>query len=195
MSLLLLLFNKALSNFCSLTARVRKSALKARKGMQHGSTSSDPATLEIVDKSLRLVKRHRKQRHARLRDVTREDDELVGLSALGSGRGRWARTSAGTLCPVCMKSVPGDMKMVETHVDACLAHEARMQDERDRAARALLRQEEYLDDVDVDGDVRILATDGASLRGKFATATQGAVNDTPRRTRICRSRSQTARRG
>lgn len=134
--------------------------------MQPGPSTACSATLEIVDKSLRLVKRRRKQRHAKLRDMTREDDDTGGLSGFRSGKGRWAGTSEGTLCPVCMKMVPGDPDVVEAHVDACLAHEARMREGREREARARLRQEEYLDDIDIDGDVRVLATDGANLRGK-----------------------------
>lgn len=150
----------------SLTARTRKSAAKARKSMQPGSSAPDSATLEIVDKSLRLVKRHRKQRHAKLRDMTREDDDIGGLSGFQSGRGRWAGTSGGTLCPVCMKLVPGDPDVVEAHVDACLAHEARIQEEREREAAAMLHRQERDDAVDIDGDVRVLATDGASLTGE-----------------------------
>lgn len=132
--------------------------------MQAGSHSHDSATLEIVDKQLRLVKRHRKQRHAKLRDMTREDDDTEGLSGFRGGKGRWAGSSQGTLCPVCMKMIPGDQDVVEAHVDACLAHEARMQEEREREA-ARLSREEHIGDIDIDGDVRILATDGTSFRG------------------------------
>ncbi|KAI0700578.1 hypothetical protein BC835DRAFT_1326797 [Cytidiella melzeri] len=148
------------------TARTRKSAVKARKNMQPSSHSSDSFTLEIVDKSLRLVKRHRKQRHAKLRDMTRDDEDLEGLSGFKGGKGRWAGSNRGTLCPICMKMIPGDPDVVEAHVDACLAHEARMQDERIQEASARLRaEEEQMDDVDIGGDIRVLATDGASLRG------------------------------
>ncbi|KAI0092180.1 hypothetical protein BDY19DRAFT_983649 [Irpex rosettiformis] len=147
------------------TARTRKSAIKARKSMQPGSHSHDSATLEIVDKQLRLVKRHRKQRHAKLRDMTREDEDTEGLSGFRGGRGRWAGSSQGTLCPVCMKMVPGDEDVVEAHVDACLAHEARMQEEMTREVERLRREEEHIGNVDIEGDIRILATDGASFRG------------------------------
>lgn len=151
--------------FISFTARTRKSAVKARKSMHPGSHSHDSATLEIVDKQLRLVKRHRKQRHARLRDMTREDEDMEGLSGFRGGKGRWAGGSQGTLCPVCMKMVPGDQDVVEAHVDSCLAHEARMQEESTREAEWLRLEDEHVGDIDIDGDVRILATDGASMRG------------------------------
>jgi len=40
-----------------------------------------------------------------------------------------------------------------------------MQEEREQRGRQLQRREELLNEVDIDGDVRILATDGANLRG------------------------------
>lgn len=128
------------------------------------STSS--ATLEVVDKSLRLIKRHRKQRHAKLREMTRDEEDSSGLSGFKGGRGRWAGTGQGTLCPVCLKMVPGDPDVVEAHVDACLAHEARVQSERERQESERRRQEEVWDDVDIEDGIQLRATDGASLRGK-----------------------------
>lgn len=146
------------------TARTRKSAVKARKSMQPASSS---ATLEVVDKSLRAIKRHRKQRHAKLREMTREEEDGGGLSGFRGGRGRWAGSGQGTLCPVCLKMVPGDPDVVEAHVDACLAHEARMQNERELQERQLQRQEEDWEDIEVEDGVQLRATDGASLRGVF----------------------------
>ncbi len=128
-------------------------------------SSSDTATLELVDKSLRLIKRRRKQRHAKLRDMTREDEDSGGLSGFRGGRGRWAGTSEGILCPVCMKIVPGDPDVVEAHVDACLAHGARMQGERDRERRERERDESPWEEVDVESEVQLRATDGVSFRG------------------------------
>ena len=149
----------------SLTARTRKSAVKARKNMQPGSSS---ATLEVVDKSLRVIKRHRKQRHAKLREMTREDEDGGGLSSFRGGRGRWAGDGQGTLCPVCLKTVPGDPDVVEAHVDACLAHEARMQSEREQQERDLRQREQsWEEDVDIEEGVQLRATDGASLRGEL----------------------------
>lgn len=135
--------------------------------MQPGSSKfpSSSATLELVDKSLRSIQRHRKQRHAKLRDMAREDEDAVGLAGFRGGRGRWAGGSEGTLCPVCMKMVPGDPDVVEAHVDACLAHEARLQEERERQGRERQREEE----IDIGSEYHILATDGASLRGASAT--------------------------
>lgn len=144
------------------TARTRKSAVKARKNIQASSSS---ATLEIVDKSLRAIKKHRKQRHAKLREMTKEEEDGGGLSGFRGGRGRWAGDGQGTLCPVCMKMVPGDPDVVEAHVDACLAHEARVQSERERSEQERHQEEQAWEEIDVEGDVQVRATEGASLRG------------------------------
>ena len=128
--------------------------------------SSSAATLEVIDKGLRSIKRHRKQRHAKLREMTREDEDGGGLSGYRGGRGRWAGSGeGGTLCPVCMKMVPGDLDVVEAHVDACLAHEARIQSQREQQEQERHRAEAVWEEVDVDDDVQLRATDGASLRG------------------------------
>ena len=92
--------------------------------------------------------------------MSREDEDGGGLSG---GSGRWAGNGEGTFCPVCLKIIPGDPDVVEAHVDACLAHETRLQEEREQQER--LREENPWEEIDVDGDVRLRATDGASLRG------------------------------
>ncbi|KAK7695794.1 hypothetical protein QCA50_000432 [Cerrena zonata] len=147
-----------------ITARARRSALKAKKSITRGAptpraklkSSAQEATTEIVDSTLRLLKRHRKQRHVKLREMTREDDEADGRWALNQG--------SGTACPVCLKLIPGDADVVEAHVDACLAHEARLQEEREREERERDRLE-MEQDVDIDGDVRIRVTDGVNFQG------------------------------
>ncbi|KAI0796987.1 hypothetical protein C8Q75DRAFT_742951 [Abortiporus biennis] len=159
-----------------LTARVRRSALKARKIMQpHFSSTklgqSSETTLEVIDKELKTLKRHRKQRNVKLREMTKEEEEITGLSGYRGGRGRWAgRTDGeGTTCPVCRKLVQGDPDVVEAHVDACLAHEASLQDERDRQAKERRELESIEHDgweeVEVDGEIRIRVTDGVTFQG------------------------------
>ncbi|TCD69222.1 hypothetical protein EIP91_008325 [Steccherinum ochraceum] len=147
------------------TARTRRSALKARKSMSSGSSRgkilSEPgsATPEVVEATLRTLKRHRKQRHAKLRDMTREDDE-EHLLAGGPG--------VGTVCPVCLKTIQGDTDVVEAHVDSCLAHEARLQEEREREEQERQRgggAGDGWEEIEVDGEVRLRVTNGATLRG------------------------------
>ncbi|CAL1700418.1 unnamed protein product [Somion occarium] len=150
-----------------LTARTRRSAVKAKKNISQGAptprlkslSSTQSATTEVVDSTLRMLKRHRKQRHAKLRDMTREDDETEGKWVAGQ--------DSGTACPVCMKVIPGDPDVVEAHVDACLAHEARLQTERERGERERTERErlEMDEEVDIDGEIRIRVTDGVSFQG------------------------------
>lgn len=128
--------------------------------------SSSSASLEAVDRSLRAIKKHRKQRHAKLREMTKEDEDRGGLSGFRGWRGRWAGSGQSTLCPVCLKMVSGDPDVVEAHVDACLAHEARMQSEREHQEVERRREEQAREEVGIDDDVQLRATDGASLRGK-----------------------------
>ncbi|KAA1473454.1 hypothetical protein DENSPDRAFT_839924 [Dentipellis sp. KUC8613] len=96
----------------------RRSAVKARTSMST-SASASPAP-EYLLKTLRTIKKRRKQRHMQLRDLTRDldsDDES------GSKR-RGKRTAAeeGQVCPVCLTMVHGDPDVVNAHVDACLVH-------------------------------------------------------------------------
>jgi hypothetical protein len=72
----------------------------------------------------------------------------------------WGRYSVSCLWGGC----EGDRDVVEAHVDSCLAHEGRLEEER-RVA------EEDVDisiDGDGDGNMRLRATDGANLRGRSA---------------------------
>ncbi len=130
---------------------------------RYNTLHTDAATLELLDKSVRLIKRRRKQRYAKLRDMSREDEDGGGLSGLHGGSGRWAGNGEGTSCPVCLKIIPGDPDVVEAHVDACLAHETRLQEEREQQER--LREESPWEEIDVQGDIQLRVTDGASLRG------------------------------
>ncbi|KAF4601906.1 hypothetical protein EYR40_005107 [Pleurotus pulmonarius] len=95
----------------------RRSAARARKSMSALNTRSSATAdiLEETSKAIQVIKRHRKRRHAKLRDLTREDEE---------GRTRVVQSN-GIVCPVCAQAIPGDQDVVEAHVDACLASEAR----------------------------------------------------------------------
>ncbi|KAG5220660.1 E3 ubiquitin-protein ligase [Salix suchowensis] len=98
-------------NIPSLRAKeTRRSAARARKSMSAMNTRSS-ATADILEetcKAIQIIKRHRKRRHAKLREMTREDEE---------GRTKAVQSSG--------IPVPGDQDVVEAHVDACLASEAR----------------------------------------------------------------------
>ena len=112
-------------------------------------TLEDEASLERTEKTLRALKRRRKQRHAKLRELTR-DDEDEGRST-GVGAGWWdGERGDGMACPVCDQFVRGDVDVVEAHVDACLAH-VRLTNEREERRRGGGRRGSA--DVNGDGDV------------------------------------------
>lgn len=80
--------------------------------------------MENAIKIIQSIKRRRKHRHAKLRDMAREDEE--GLP------GRESRSFRGEeiVCPICLMMVRGDQDILDAHVDACLADERRRLDEQ-----------------------------------------------------------------
>ena len=84
--------------------------------------------MEQAAKVIQTIKRHRKQRHSRLRDLTRDlDDEATTALESGSSRDAFGRrvNNEQLECPVCMKAVHGDDDVLEAHIDSCLAEQAR----------------------------------------------------------------------
>ena len=151
------------------SARTRRSALKARQHLKPGSHTAAEASLEETMKVVRTLKRHRKQRHAKLRELTREDED----GAWWGGRSHGDTLEGdGMACPVCSKFVRGDVDVVEAHVDSCLAYE-KMRHEEEEAERGRHRRDgadvDLDDDVDVDGegDVMFGVMEGVSLRGTY----------------------------
>ncbi|PPQ71099.1 hypothetical protein CVT24_009850 [Panaeolus cyanescens] len=102
------------------SSRARRSAIKARKSM----TTQTPADIiEQSTKTIQAVRRRRKQRYGKLKDMAREEEE--------SARDPWLRRFTGeeVLCPVCSTTVRGDQDVIDAHVDACLAYENRRAEE------------------------------------------------------------------
>ncbi|KAJ8086940.1 hypothetical protein PM082_005765 [Marasmius tenuissimus] len=126
----------------------RRSAARARQTIHTGVGGSTSTTT----KTIQAIKRNRKQRHVKLREMTRDEEEgSTGL--IGGGRG------GEIVCPVCLISVGGDQDIIDAHVDACLAHEAgRLAEERERqsiidqevASGSGLGDDDMM--VDVDGE-------------------------------------------
>jgi hypothetical protein len=144
-----------LTNSIRSSSRDRRSAVRARKSLSSKTCPSAVAdTLEQIDKTIQLIKRHRKQRHVKLRDLTRDEDQ---------GGKNWASVDADQMvCPVCSQTVRGDQDVMETHVDTCLAHQtSRAQEENEGAS-----QEDTLEDVEVDGETRVRMTDSVNFRGE-----------------------------
>ncbi|GLB34070.1 putative E3 ubiquitin-protein ligase RNF220 [Lyophyllum shimeji] len=110
------------------SSRSRRSAVKARKSLSAMNPGGSNGVLQQAGKTIQTIKRHRKQRHAKFREMTREEEEL-------NGRVHRARSIGEEIvCPVCLGTVRGDQDVVDAHVDACLANEnRRLDEERQRA--------------------------------------------------------------
>ncbi|KAG6854341.1 hypothetical protein C0991_007846 [Blastosporella zonata] len=112
----------------------RSSTLKIRK-------SGKGDTLQEAGKTIQTIKRHRKQRHSKLREMGREEER--GRENLSWGE--------EIICPVCMVTVRGDQDVLDAHVDACLANESRrLEEERqltleERAAEDEVWEGSYAD--------------------------------------------------
>jgi hypothetical protein len=88
---------------------------------------------------IKTVKRRRKQRYHRLREMIQGHDEDARCGGGGGG--------GEVVCPVCLETVFGDPDVAEAHVDACLVHA--MPSGHERSGRPS----------------RTRATDGANLTG------------------------------
>ncbi|KAH7887520.1 hypothetical protein F5I97DRAFT_1935628 [Phlebopus sp. FC_14] len=141
------------------SSKPRRSALKARKSLtalQPAPHSTMPTT---IVHTISHITRRRKARHARLKELAREDEVWISPQPDGGEEG-------GVTCPVCLQTVRGDTDVVEAHVDACLAYESR------RAEVARQTGPGGGEDVDVDvdadfgeGSVHTRVITSASLRG------------------------------
>lgn len=114
------------------------------------SRPNNTDTLEQAGKAIHLIKRRRKTRHAKLREMAKEEEEGY------RGRDAWSREIGGgeIVCPVCAATVKGDQDVLDAHVDACLANEGlRMEEERQRELELRRVSEEgaWEEVLDVDG--------------------------------------------
>ncbi|KAJ7129370.1 hypothetical protein C8R44DRAFT_615160 [Mycena epipterygia] len=118
--------------------RPRLSALRARKSLGTVSSSMgvdvSAALLNETSQAIQAIKRHRKQRHTKLKELVRDGDE-VGSSSRVRETWRTRRDAGGEIvCPVCLITVRGDEDVLEAHVDACLADQTRRLEEARQAA-------------------------------------------------------------
>lgn len=141
--------------FIRPSSRSRRSAVRARKSLSAMNPRAGLAdSVELTSKVIQTIKRHRKQRHAKLREMVREDEGVI-KDTWASGRG------GEILCPVCSQTVRGDLDVLEAHVDACLAYEGRRIQEQERDG-----EEDIWEDSETTGEVRLSVTAGATLRGE-----------------------------
>ncbi|KAG6817887.1 hypothetical protein H0H87_001719 [Tephrocybe sp. NHM501043] len=113
----------------------RSSTLKVRR----------PAKADILadaGKAIHTIKRHRKQRHAKFREMGREEER-------GKENVSWAEE---IVCPVCMVIVRGDQDVLDAHVDACVTNESRrLEEERHRTLQQRAAEEEVWEESYADG--------------------------------------------
>ena len=128
-------------------SRARRSAARAQKAFSQsgsGPDSTSKDTTARTEKMIKTVKRRRKQRFRRLREMIQSsNDDSQNLN----GR------EGGFVCPVCLERLFGDPDVTEAHVDACLVH----------AMPSAYEETE----IDIGGPTRTRVTDGANLTGLF----------------------------
>ncbi|KAF8521849.1 hypothetical protein JB92DRAFT_3087609 [Gautieria morchelliformis] len=136
----------------------RGAALKARRSFNPnqsrtslpGSGMGKPDLLAKVSKTLKLVQRHRRDRHVRLKELSKadleDDDGSVGTEK--------------RVCPVCQTVVSGDADVVEAHVDACLAHAVTA-----AASNGADLEADGLEEYEVGGETRIRIARSVDFRG------------------------------
>ncbi|KAF8914230.1 hypothetical protein CPB84DRAFT_1758762 [Gymnopilus junonius] len=108
------------------SSRVRRSAVKARKSIV---TRNVKDSMEQSSKTIMTVKRRRKQRGQKLKELLREEEE--GTLSQDSWLKRF--TGEEITCPLCSATVRGDQDVLDAHVDSCLAHESqRLEEARQR---------------------------------------------------------------
>lgn len=94
---------------------------------------------------IKTVKRRRKQRYQRLREMVQSYNDDTDCSDRRGGN--------EIVCPVCLETVFGDADVTEAHVDACLVH-------------AMPSAHEPTE-VDTEGPSRTRATDYVNLAGLY----------------------------
>ena len=86
------------------------------------SSSMYSETNEKFLKTIQTIQRRRKQRHARLKEMAREEE---GYSEQSCWARRTEATSDEVMCPVCNQGIRGDQEVINIHVDSCLVDESR----------------------------------------------------------------------
>ncbi|KAJ3797325.1 hypothetical protein GGU11DRAFT_816551 [Lentinula aff. detonsa] len=136
------------------TSHGRRSAVRARRSILE-KTAPVRAQSTVISKAIQSIKRNRKNRHGKLRDMTREDDEGHLASRLRYTSGR-----EDVVCPVCLDTVQGDEDVQDAHIEACVANESvRLEEERLKREEQEIAEAEEVDIGDDDaaghfGDVR-----------------------------------------
>ncbi|KAG8218526.1 hypothetical protein J3R82DRAFT_4165 [Butyriboletus roseoflavus] len=160
------------------SANKRRSALKARQSLTalqplprirpSTNLTNTTTTTTAVEYAIGYITRRRKARHARLKELAKE--EATWLARHSAGDVGPEGDASGMVCPVCSQPIRGDRDVVEAHVDACLAYESRRtQVEREREQTIGLVRENEDANVDVDVDTGWDAAEEGSVRTRVIT--------------------------
>lgn len=109
--------------------------------------------LARVSKTVKLVQRHRRERHVRLKELSKaelENEDGAPRRGLQTDR----------LCPVCQTSISGDTDAVEAHVDSCLAHAV-----TSAATDGADLEADGLEEYEAGGETRIRIARSVDFRG------------------------------
>ncbi|KAJ7284092.1 hypothetical protein C8J57DRAFT_1294374, partial [Mycena rebaudengoi] len=145
----------SLESLAETPTRPRLSALRARKSIGTTSSAMGPDTSAVLlsqsSQTIQSIKRHRKQRNAKLKELLKDDE--VGSSSRVRETWRSRRDAGGEIvCPVCLITVRGDPDVLEAHVDACLSDQTRRMEEARQAAIEEERQRREEEDIEMGDD-------------------------------------------
>lgn len=129
----------------SSTSTGRRSAVRARRSILE-KTAPVRAQTTAVTTVIQSIKRNRKNRHAKLRDMTRDDDEGHLVSR------RITSSQGEIVCPVCLTTVRGDEDVQDAHIEACVANESRQLEEEQERRRQEEAEEVNVDDFGAEDD-------------------------------------------
>lgn len=118
-------------------------------------------TNEKFLKTIQTIQRRRKQRHARLKEMAREEE---GYSEQSCWARRTEATSDEVMCPVCNRGIRGDQEVINIHVDSCLVDESRKLAETVQDS-AIMDDDNNWDDTLPDGAVGYIG----NMRGALFT--------------------------
>jgi len=125
------------------------------------SSSMYSETNEKFLKTIQTIQRRRKQRHARLKEMAREEE---GYSEQSCWARRTEATSDEVMCPVCNRGIRGDQEVINIHVDSCLVDESRKLAETVQDS-AIMDDDNNWDDTLPDGAVGYIG----NMRGALFT--------------------------
>nr|GAT44374.1 predicted protein [Mycena chlorophos] len=118
----------------------RSGGVRTRNAVVSSTEAPTDLVLQASQK-IQAIRRNRKQRNIKLRELVRGDLDLPSTSNAASSSSRlretWRRRNSDRCeneitCPICLVSVRGDPDVLDAHVDACLADQSRRLEEERR---------------------------------------------------------------